>query len=61
MNSSINLENISEDGVPESRLNDAASVQSMVKSMIRADDRRSKVRAKVKGLVDGNAPTPPMS
>lgn len=56
MNSSINLENISEDGVPESRLNDAASVQSMVKSMIRADDRRSKVRAKVKGLVDGNAP-----
>ena len=56
MNSSINLENISEDGVPESRLNDAASVQSMVKSMIRADDRRSKVRAKVKGLVDANAP-----
>ena len=42
--------------MPESRLNDAASVQSMVKSMIRADDRRSKVRAKVKGLVDGNAP-----
>ena len=56
MNSQIPLENISEDGVPESRLNDASSVQSMVKSMIRADDRRSKVRAKVKGLVDGNAP-----
>ena len=56
MNSQITLENISEDGVPMSRLNDASSVQSMVKSMIRADDRRSKVRAKVKGLVDGNAP-----
>ena len=56
MNSSIKLENITEDGVPESRLNDAASVQSMVKSLVRADDRRSKVRAKVKGLVDGNAP-----
>jgi len=56
MNSQIQLENISEEGVPESRLNDASAVQSMVKSMIRADDRRSKVRAKVKGLVDGNAP-----
>ena len=56
MNSQIQLENISEEGVPESRLNDAPAVQSMVKSMIRADDRRSKVRAKVKGLVDGNAP-----
>jgi len=56
MNSQIQLETISESGAPKSRINDAASVQSMVKSMIRADDRRSKVRAKVKGLVDGNSP-----
>lgn len=56
MNSQITLENISENGAPMSRLNDAASVQSMVKNLIRSDDMRSRVRSKVKGLVDGNPP-----
>lgn len=50
------LENISESGVPESRLNDPRQVQDMVLGLIRADDERAKVRARVKGLVDGNPP-----
>lgn len=50
------LMNITESGVPESRLNDPKSVKEMVLQMIQADDTRSGVRSKVKGLVDGNAP-----
>ena len=55
-NSQLNLENISESGVPESRLNDAPEVLTLVKNLISADNRRSAVRAKVKGLIDGNPP-----
>jgi len=57
MSASLELMNITKSGgVPESRLNDAPGVHTMVRQLIRADESRAQVRAKVKGLVDGNAP-----
>lgn len=57
MSSALPLETLSASGKPpESRLNSAESVHSLVHQMIRADESRSKVRARVKGLIDGNAP-----
>lgn len=54
------LENIDASGkVPESRINSADSVCSLVDQMIRSDEERARIRAKVKGLVDGNPPYSP--
>jgi hypothetical protein len=56
-NTELNLENLSEGGQPpESRLNDAAEVATLVQRLANADERRAQVRAKLKGLVDGNSP-----
>lgn len=54
------LSNIDEKGnPPESRIESASSVSSLVEQMIHSDNERARVRAKVKGLVDGNPPYSP--
>ena len=59
-NTELNLENLSDGGQPpESRLNDASEVATLVQRLANADERRAQVRSKLKGLVDGNSPYSP--
>lgn len=50
------LQSITEDGIPASRLTDADAARTLALSMWDAEDKRRERNAKVKGLVDGNPP-----